>query len=69
MKVLLVNPYDPGKAPISPWPHLGLTLMSSRARDLGHQVFVVDYAFAPKAPHIEDLIKSQSPDVVWGASS
>ncbi len=64
MKVLLVNPYDPGKAPISPWPHLGLTLMAGKARDLGHQVFVVDYAFTPKAPRIEDLIKSQSPDVV-----
>jgi radical SAM superfamily enzyme YgiQ (UPF0313 family) len=64
MNVLLLNPYDPGKAPISPWPHLGLTLMASRARDLGHRVFVVDYAFAPKAPRIEELIKSQAPDVV-----
>jgi anaerobic magnesium-protoporphyrin IX monomethyl ester cyclase len=64
MKVLLVNPYDPGKASISPWPHLGLTLMAGKARVLGHQVFVVDYAFTPKAPRIEDLIKSQSPDVV-----
>ena len=64
MKVLLLNPYDTSKAPISPWPHLGLTLMASRARDLGHQVYVMDYAFAPQAPRIEELIKSQSPDVI-----
>jgi anaerobic magnesium-protoporphyrin IX monomethyl ester cyclase len=64
MKVLLLNPYDPGKAAISPWPHLGLTLMASRARDAGHQILVMDYAFAPKAPRIEDLVKNQSPDIV-----
>jgi len=64
MNVLLLNPFDPGKAPISPWPHLGLSLIAGRARDLGHRAFVVDYAFTPKAPRIEELIKSQSPDVV-----
>ena len=64
MNVLLLNPFDPAKAPVSPWPHLGLTLMASRARDLGHQAFVVDYAFSPQAPRIEELIRSRSPDVV-----
>jgi len=64
MNVLLLNPHDPAKPAVSPWPHLGLTLMATRARQLGHAPLVVDYAFAPKAPPIERLVAERAPDLV-----
>jgi len=64
MNVLLLNPHDPARPAVSPWPHLGLTLMATRARELGHSPLVVDYAFAPGAPRIERLIAERPPDAV-----
>jgi len=64
MNVLLLNPFDPGQAPISPWPHLGLSMMAARLREGGHRALIVDYAFTPNAPRIETFIESRPPDVV-----
>jgi anaerobic magnesium-protoporphyrin IX monomethyl ester cyclase len=64
VRVLLLNPHDPASPAISPWPHLGLTLMATRARDLGHAPLVVDYAFSPTAPAVAQLVAEHRPDVV-----
>ena len=64
MNVLLLNPFDRGAARVSPWPHLGLSLMAARARALGHRVSIVDYAFTRNAPPVEELVKSPFPDVI-----
>ncbi|MCX6565181.1 MAG: radical SAM protein [Candidatus Aminicenantes bacterium] len=61
MKILLINPYPADLPPLSPWPHLGLTLLAARARECGHEVRVVDYAFSPKAPPVDVWLSDFSP--------
>lgn len=63
MKILLINPYETSLPAVSPWPHLGLAILATRARDLGHQAYVVDYAFTPEAPPLGDLVSRLSPDL------
>jgi len=64
VKILLLNPHEPEAPAISPWPHLGLTLMATRARNLGHSPYVMDYAFAPRAPAVAELIAERRPAIV-----
>ncbi len=61
MRILLVNPYPPDRPPLSPWPHLGLSLLASRARRAGHEVRVVDYSYSPKAPPVKAWISDFDP--------
>jgi len=63
MRILLINPYAADRPPLSPWPHLGLALLASHARKLGHAVHIVDYAFTPKAPPIGVWISEFLPDL------
>lgn len=64
MKILLINPFDRNALPISPWPQLGLTIMATRARDMGHETLVADYAFHPRTTPLSQLVPAFSPDVV-----
>jgi anaerobic magnesium-protoporphyrin IX monomethyl ester cyclase len=63
MRILLINPYNADGPPLSPWPHLGLALLASRAQNLGHTVHIVDYAFTPQAPPIGVRISKFLPDL------
>jgi anaerobic magnesium-protoporphyrin IX monomethyl ester cyclase len=63
MRILLINPYPSDLPPLSPWPHLGLTLLAARARECGHEVRVVDYAFSPKAPSVDFWLSDFSPQI------
>jgi tRNA A37 methylthiotransferase MiaB len=63
MKILLINPYSADRPPLSPWPHLGLSLLAVHARELGHEVRIVDYAFTPQAPPLKSWLAEFSPDL------
>jgi len=63
MKILLINPYPADRPPLSPWPHLGLSILARRSRELGHDVRIVDYAFNPQAPPLQTWLAEFSPDL------
>jgi radical SAM superfamily enzyme YgiQ (UPF0313 family) len=63
MKILLVNPYPADRPPLSSWPHLGLSLLAVRARELGHNVQIVDFAFTPQAPPLKIWLAEFSADL------
>ncbi|MBN1938578.1 MAG: B12-binding domain-containing radical SAM protein [Candidatus Aminicenantes bacterium] len=62
MNILLVNPYSADAPALAPWPHLGLAILAARAREHGHEVRVVDYAFSPGAPPIDAWLSDFPPD-------
>ena len=61
MNILLINPSDPNLSDVSPWPHLGLSILATHAASQGHKALVVDYSFSPNAPPLKNLVTTLSP--------